>query len=246
MAIDLSAMTADTAPQGWKIAAELFGTAIEKRTMDLLTPRVLGLGKSTQTGAEKWAGVVDLTVAVASDPMAKKRAGLTRLEFRDTGQAIHTGVVQVNSGIVTEAAVAQRGLRFLITLNKASDLTAGTGKVLETICHEYGGHACPFGDYLGFLDHDAPEPRQAERNLDRAMSAELMGGMQHLSMQKGTALYFNGLIAAVRSMLQQESQGIQAILHDLDAALTADMNNLKGPTAQLSTLLLATSDTSDT
>jgi hypothetical protein len=140
--------------------------------------------------------------------------------------------------VVTKASVEQRGVRLVIELNR--NQSAGTGRALETLCHEYAGHLCPWGDYLMMLRRPAaPEHVPLiEGALERSMDADMMGGVQHLALAEGRSAYFESMSAAIRGIL--ETASVQ-ILHDFDVAKTADMQSYLGTTQPLATLLAATS-----
>ena len=219
-------MQGPNAPAGWDLAAGVFTTALG-RTMSFLTPL---LGETPS--------VVDLRV----DVVTEGPIGATRLEFRDNAELIFSGVRKVDKGVVTKQAMENRGLRFVIALNRSQ--RAGTGQVLETLCHEYGGHACPWGDHLMTLRRplDPSIVPLLEGALARAMDGDLMGGMQHLAMAEGHATYFEGLAAAISSVLETAST---QILRDFTNEKTVDIQRLQGTTQPLGNLLLASSQIID-
>jgi hypothetical protein len=220
--IDLSALRQ---AGGWAArAADIFEAALGLAP-GRLTPLALG-----------GAAFVDVRVELAhAGP-----EGATRLLYQNPSEEIVGDVGPIMHGPLSGAAIRQRRLLFQITVNTA---TANTmGKILQTLRHEYAGHASPWGGYLAPLMNPAVPADRHEDALEEAMDGLLWGGIQHLKMAEGKASHFAVLGEAIKQVLIQANH--QQDLVDYLAAEMADLASLRvlTPTPAARALLLVTAN----
>jgi hypothetical protein len=199
MTIDDTALRATTAPAGYALAATLFGAALAASHDPLAA--LVAVPNS----------VVDLTIRVASTgPSAA-----TRLLYRDDQHAIAADG-PITHAPLTTADVVLHGLVFEITVNSAEN--GSTGVLLETLAHEFGVHAAPWGDYLVPMLADGSQ----EPALAAAMTSALWGGNQHTAAAQDTAVHFTAIITAIEANLSSDSQHA-TVLTAFREALTRDL-----------------------
>jgi len=218
--IDLSALHQHPAAA---LAAEIFAAALAA-TPGRLTPLASGNG-----------AFVDVRVELT----AAGPEGTTEVLFQNPVEVIAAHAGPITQAPLTATDIRNRKLLFRIRVNTA--VAGTTGRILQTLRHEYAGHASPWGGYLGPLVAPVVAPGQHEQALAWAMQGVLWGGVQHLKIAEGRASYFLVLGARIEELLASR-EDLQQARADYLAAETADLANLRTTVVPQRELILATTD----
>lgn len=181
--------------------------------------------------------LVDVRVTLIDDITAPH--GITRLVYRDDNEVIAGDSGGIDHVAPTYADVQRRGLVFQIALNVARIQTAG--QILQTLRHEYGGHASPWGGYLAPLVAPALPPGNHEADLAEAMGGKLWGGIQHLKMFEEKAIYYRVLGSCIEQIFAANPQ-LKQMQDEYLADVIADRASLQALVATSRDLLLATTE----